>query len=305
MNNLDLTVIVLSYNTKEITLKCLSKLKIAKDYCEKRFGNKVEVIVVDNASTDGSAGAIKSGFPWIKLTASDVNLGFSKGNNIAMENSKSPFILLMNSDVYVQEESIYKALAYFRVNLNCDVLGPRLNYHTGDLQPSSGNLPNPISVMSWILGLGTMPFISNLIPPFHPKDKNYFSKAHQVGWIMGAFFMLKRPIFEKTKGFDENIFMHMEEVEWCKRIKDKGYKIWYAPQIQVIHLHGASTNFDLSSSFLNELKGMRYYLKKHYKYYYYPLKLILVIGLLLRIIAFWTVGMTKRARIYWEGLKVI
>src|SRR3990167_11523731 len=112
---------------------------------------------------------IRSDYPWVKLIVAKENLGFSKGNNLAMQQTKNPFILLLNSDVYVTEESLYKALAYFRVNLNCDILGARLNYATGKLQPSAGNLPNPLNIIFWIFGLSG----------FHPKSKSFFSKAHR------------------------------------------------------------------------------------------------------------------------------
>ena len=256
-------------------------------------------MVLDNASSDGSAAMIKQDYPWVRLIVSKINTGFSKGNNIAMKKVKNPFILLLNSDVYLEEGSLYKALAYFKVNLNCDLLGARLNYATGALQPSAGNLPNPLNIIFWILGL------SFLSPAFHPKNQGFFSKAYPVGWVMGAFFMLKREIFEKTHGFDENLFMHMEEIEWCKRIKDSGFKIWYVPQVTVVHLHGASTNFDLGSSFLNEIRGIRYYLKKHFRVFYLPVKLFLIAGLILRVMAFSLMGKTKRAKIYLEGLSVI
>ncbi len=305
MSNLNLTVIILSFNTKDVTSRCLSKLKAAKEYCEKRLKNKIQVVVLDNGSSDNSAQMIKSDFPWVKLIVSKENLGFSKGNNLALKQVKNPFILLLNSDVYMEEESLYKAIAYFRVNLNSDVLGARLNYATGSLQPSAGNLPNPGNLIFWILGLSLIPVINKLVSSFHPRDKKYFSKAHPVGWIMGAFFMLKKEVLEKTGGFDEKFFMHMEEIEWCKRIKDKGFEIWYVPQVSVIHLHGASTNFDLSSSFLNELKGIKYYLLKHYHNFYLFVKLFLVVGLILRVIAFSILGKTKRAKIYMEGIKVI
>lgn len=301
MSNLDLSVIILSFNTKDITLRCLSKLKTSIGFCKGKLGNKIEVIVLDNASEDGSVQAIKTEHPWVKVISSKENTGFAKGNNLAMKQSKKPFILLLNSDVYLEENSLYKALAYFRVNLNCDLLGVRLNYSDGRLQPSAGNLPNPINLIFWIFGIKSMPFV----PAFHPVRKSYFSKAHQVGWVMGAFFALKRKVFESSGGFDENLFMHMEEVEWCKRIKDLGYKIWYVPQVEVVHLHGASTNFDLSDSFLNELKGVKYFLKKHYPVFYLPLKLIIWKGLLLRIIAFSILKKPIRAEIYKKGLGLI
>lgn len=302
---MDLSIIILSYNTKDITKRCLEKLKVSKSYCEKKLSNKIEIIVLDNASSDGSLGMISQDFPEVKLIASKENTGFSKGNNIAMKQSKYPYILLLNSDVYLEEESLYKALAYFKVNKNCDLLGARLNYVTGKLQPSAGNSPNPINIIFWILGLSLLPLVKILVHPFHPKTGGFFSKAHRVGWVMGAFFMIKREIFEETNGFDENLFMHMEEIEWCKRIKDLGFKVWYVPQIEVIHLHGASSNFDLSASFLNELKGIKYYLQKHYSLFYFPVKLFLILGLILRVITFSLLGKLKKARIYLEGLGLV
>ncbi|MBI2196713.1 glycosyltransferase family 2 protein [Candidatus Daviesbacteria bacterium] len=305
MNNLDLSVVILSYNTKDITGRCLDKVRIAKEYCEKRLGNNIEVVVLDNGSSDGSAQFIKSDYPWVKLIASKENLGFSKGNNLAMRQSKDPFILLLNSDVYLEEESLYKALAYFRVNLNCDLLGARLKYANSRLQPSAGNLPSFLNIIFWIFGLSKIPLVNKLVPAFHPTDKKYFSKAHPVGWVMGAFFMLKREVFVGTNGFDENLFMHTEEVEWCKRIADKGFKAWYVPTIEVVHLHGASTNFDLSPSFLNELRGIRYYILKHMKSFYLLLKVVLILGLILRVVAFSLLGKTKRARVYIDGLSTV
>ena len=117
---------------------------------------------------------IKEDHPWVKLIASKENTGFSQGNNLAMRQVKNPFILLLNSDVYMEEDSLYKTLAYFRVNLNCDVLGARLNYASGKLQPSAGYSPDPINVVWWIMGLSLLPVIGNIIPPFHPKGKGFF-----------------------------------------------------------------------------------------------------------------------------------
>lgn len=305
MGELDLSVIILSYNTKDITQKCLLKLNEAKNYCEGRLGNKVKIIVLDNASSDGSVEMVKEDYPQVKLIASKENSGFSKGNNLCLKQVKTPFILLLNSDVYVEEESLYKTLAYFRVNLNCDVLGARLKYASGKLQPSAGNLPNPVNLIFWILGLSLLPTVKYFIPPFHPRDKGFFSKAHQAGWVMGAFLALKRTVFVSASGFDENLFMHMEEVEWCKRIKQAGFKIWYVPQVEAVHLQAASTQFDLRGSFLDELKGVKYYLQKYYPSFYLPTKLFLILGLILRFFAFSMLGKKDRARVYWTGLAVV
>ena len=117
--------------------------------------------------------------------------------------------------------------------------------------------------------------------------------------------MLKRKVFEETGGFDENIFMYLEEVEWCKRIKDEGCKVWYTPQFDVVHLHGASSKSNLQSMYIQELKGIKYYLKKHYSPAFYLVKPFLILGTVLRVITFSLLGKTLRARAYMEGLKVI
>ena len=292
---MDLSVIILSYNTKEITGRCLSHLLSAKRFCEKKLKNKIEIIVIDNSSKDGTVEFIKQDFPGIKLYALGVNTGFSRGNNLGMKKATKPYILLLNSDVYVSLESLYKALAYFRVNLNCSVLGGRLTYANGGLQPSAGNLPNPLNSILWIFGLSG----------FHPKNSSFFKKAHKVGWVMGAFFMLKQQVFEKSKGFDENLFMYFEEIEWCKRIWGLGFKIWYVPTVQAIHLHGASSNFNYNMAFLNEIKGIKYYLRKHFRSYLLITGPFLILGLIFRIIAFTILRNTNRAKVYMEALRVV
>ncbi len=107
MEQLNLSIIVLSYNTTDITEKCLQKIEIAKSFCEEKLKNTIEIIVLDNHSTDGSKEMIKRDFPKVKLIVSEENTGFSKGNNIAMKQVTNPYILLLNSDVYVSENSIY------------------------------------------------------------------------------------------------------------------------------------------------------------------------------------------------------
>lgn len=305
MSDVDLSVIVLSYNTKDITNNCLGKLKQSVEYCQKKLDNKIEVTVIDNNSEDGSAQMISQDHPWVKLIALKENTGFSKGNNLGMKKAKHPFILLLNSDVYLEQESLYKALAYFRVNLNCDVLGCRLVFASGKFQPSAGNLPNFFNTLFWIFGVSSLPFIKKFTNAFHPTYNSFFAKAHQVGWVTGAFFMLKRKVLEVTGGLDENIFMYLEEVEWCKRIRKKGFKIWYAPQFQVVHLHGASSRLYPQRLYINELKGIKYYFKKHQPKNFLLIKLILILGTLFRTIAFALVGKTTRARAYMEGLSVV
>lgn len=306
MSDLDLSVIVLSYNTKNITDRCLTRLQSSVVNCQKKIGNKIEVIVVDNASTDGSVEMVGSKHSWVKLLAQKTNTGYSRGNNIGIKKSQYPIILLLNSDVFLEENSLEKALPNFK-NPNVDVLGVKLVFGDGRLQPSAGNLPTPLNTIFWILGVSLIPGIRELTSPFHPNYQSFFegSKAIPVGWVSGAFFMARKKVFDGIGMFDEKIFMYFEEVELCKRVERAGFKIWYAPNIAVTHLHGASSKFDPTVALIRELKGLKYYFKKYYPSSQSVIKLFLILGLTLRVIAFSLLGKTRRARAYIEGLSVI
>lgn len=294
---MDLSIIILSYNTKDITDKCLGRLKLSVGNFQKK-GGKVQTIVLDNASSDGSVEMIKKNHPWVELTESRQNLGYSKGNNTAFKKAKYSYILFMNSDLFVEDDTLEKSIKYFNEN-DCDALGIKLTYENNSLQPSAGNLPNPVNTILWILGLG------QLVNPFHPKNKEYFQDDKRVGWVSGAFILIKREIFEEVSGFDEDIFMYMDEIDLFKKIEQKGYKVNFTPKIKAIHLHRASSRDNIEKAFTLELKGIKIYFEKYFAGSYPLVRIFLVLGLILRIIAFSLLGKTKRARAYVEGLLVV
>lgn len=302
---MDLSIIILSYNTKDITDKCLEKLKFSVIRCQAEFKNKIEVIVLDNASSDGSVGMIQKKHHWVKLIVSPVNTGFSKGNNIAVKKASYGLILFLNSDVFVSEDTLTKTIAYFKNHPGCDVLGAKLVYEDNRLQPSAGFLPTPVNAIFWILGIAYLPLIGKLTAPFHPRFKSFFATEHEVGWTTGAFFVIKKNVFEKVKGFDEDIFMYMDEVDLCKRLQLANFKVYYTPSIKAIHLHRASSKSNPEKVFTRELAGIRYYFKKYYPNQYPIIRLFLFLGVMLRIIAFSLLGKTASAKAYMAGLRVI
>lgn len=293
---MDLSIIILSYNTRDITDECLRRLKSSVISCQTMLKNNVEVIVVDNASTDGSVEMIEKKHSWVQLIKSKINTGFSKGNNLAIKKTSFPLILLLNSDCFVEEDTLFKALKYFKEHPDCSVLGVKLVYENNKLQPSAGFLPNPFNTILWIFGIANS---------FHPANKEFFEREKKVGWVTGAFLMIKRKVWEKTGGFDEKIFMYMDEVDLCKKVERAGFKVFFTSSIQVTHLHRASSQDEPEKAFVSELAGIRHYFKKYYGGIYPLVRLFLVLGLLLRVIAFSLLGKTKRARAYVEGLGVI
>lgn len=300
-----ISVIIVSWNTKDVTDKCLAAMKEAVDFVKEKAD--VEVIVVENASEDGSPEMIAKKYPWVKLRPSGADLGYGKGNNFGFKKSdpKSKYILLLNNDAYVERETLTKSLEYFERNTKCDVMGCKLHFEDGRFQPSAGFLPTPATVWGWIWGLELIPLFGKLFSPFHPKDPNFFEKDRQVGWVMGAFLFMKREVFAKSNGFDENFFLYGEEVEWCRRAHEAGYKIWYTPDFSVTHVDKASAKGDpkeLAKIFRREILGIIYYLEINYRDQMWWILPAVKVGVVLRLLIFSILGNTMRQDAYRQTL---
>src|SRR5258706_7314984 len=301
-----ISVVIVSWNTKDITDKCLACMKKAVDKVKSKAD--VEVIVVENASEDGTPEMISKKHPWVKLIPSGSDLGYGKGNNFGYNksNHKNEYLLLLNNDAYVNGNTLVKSLEYMEKNTDCDVLGCQLRFLNGRFQPSAGFLPAPSSVWTWIWGLDLVPGVKSLFEPFHPVDKDFFKKDREVGWTMGAFLFMKMEVFKKSGGFDENFFLYMEEVEWCRRVKEAGYKIWYTPEFSITHVDKASAMGkpeELSKIFRKEILGFVYYLRKNYanqEYWFMP---SIKAGIILRYLTFSILGNKMRQDAYSQTLK--
>lgn len=294
----DLTIIIVSYNTKAITLQCLGRVEKAKAYCEEKLRNKVSVIVVDNASTDGSAQMIRRKFPKVRLIKLKENIGFARANNTGMKASKTPYILLINSDTFLEEHTLYKSLEYMEKS-DCDVLGIKLTYKDGGFQPAGGYLPTPMRTFLWLLGLESVPLVKKIIKPIYLYNEKAYKLDRELGWLTGSFWMLRRKVHEKTGGFDKEIFLYMEDVEWCKRIKSAGFKICYTPTIKAIHLEGASSKkLGFGAVLERHTKGLIYYQKINYPRSLWFIRWVAIYGYFLRAFYYYLSGETEKADSY-------
>lgn len=302
MNN-NLSVIYVNYNTKETTLESLSYLKKSIDFAQKKLNNQIEVILVDNDSTDGSVEAIEKQFSWVKIIETHQNSGFGAGNNVGMKEAKYPFLLLLNTDAFVKEETLVDSLEYMQNHPQVDLMGPKLTFKDHSFQPSAGFLPTPLATTIWLLGIEAVPGIKEMYPSVHKRDQKFYETPQSVDWVMGAFWFLKKEVFEKTHGFDEKIFMYMEEVEWAIRLKKAGFKVIYNPNIELIHVGGASSGGNVGVPLSKEMEGLIYVYKKHYPGWVLYVKLLIVLGCLMRVIAFTLLGKTDRVKAYLQVLK--
>ncbi|KKR11432.1 MAG: Glycosyltransferase [Candidatus Woesebacteria bacterium GW2011_GWA1_39_21b] len=271
---------------------------VAKEFCEEKLKNKVKVTAIDNASLDGSTDMIEKKYPWVNLIRSKTNLGFAKGNNLGMSGVKTPYILLLNSDVFLGKDTLIKALNYFYKNKSCDILSVRFRYPDGRFQPSGGYSPTPLKTFAWMMGIDSVPYIRKILKPIHIWDESFYKNERILEWASGAFFLLKRDVYEKTGGFDENMFLYMEDIEWCKRIKDKGFRICFTPEIAVVHLAGASSKNNIKNQLMSQMRGLLFFHKKHYPDKLKFTRLAIRIGLLLRYILFKIIGKTEVSGAY-------
>ena len=300
MSKPEISIIILSHNTKKITDRCLKSLNISINFFTKETGESVELVVADNASSDASEAMIQKKHSWVKLIKSTKNLGFAGGNNLGFKKTKGKYILLLNSDAFVKKETVYKAWRYLEKNSSVDVLGCKLKYKNGSFQPSGGYLPTPFRTSALMLGFDKMPIIKNIIKPIHPKVRIFFSAKNNLEWVMGAFMFMRRAVYRDTNGFDERFFMYTEEVEWCRRIQNKNFKLIYTPSFSVTHL-GAASSPDKTAPIIQEAKGLIKYHQKHYPNSVYLIKAVIKLGFIARFILF---SMLKdpRAKAYGKAL---
>lgn len=229
----DLTLIYLNYNTPDWTSLALSSLQ--RHYLKKTKLN-VEVIVVDNASSDGSAELIEKKFSWVKLIRAKENGGFAVGNNLALKQVKSRYVMLINSDVEATKHSNLDQLVYYMdAHPEVSVVTPRLTLTNGKLDPASHRgEPTPWASLTYFSGLAKLFPRSPLLAQYHLSYKD-LHHIHEIGACSGAAMLVRTCAMESVGVLDEHFFMYAEDLDWCKRFRDAGGTIVFYPDVQMIH----------------------------------------------------------------------
>lgn len=284
-----LSVIIVSYNTCDITLECLHTL-LAR--LEPATAAHTEVWVVDNASSDGSVEAIRNEFPAVHVIANPDNRGFGTANNQAMRQAKGDFFLLLNSDAFVDEGAVETLIVQLQQTPGAAITAPRLLNSDGTLQPSCWKFPSPLRV--WLENLG----VCTLFPHTSPLG-DYSKWAHntprEVEFVSGACFLVRRNVFEDSGGFDESFHLYAEETDWQKRLQQSGWKILFEPSAQVTHLGGASGgNLETQRKFFDGLD--RYTRKHHGKSGVILMRSGMIVGCLMRLLAWGALGLVPSRR---------
>ena len=230
---MDVSVVIVNWKVKDLLRRCLESV-----YRETK-GVSFEVFVTDNDSRDGSVEMVLKDFPQATLIASNRNLGFAAGNNPAIMRSEGEFVLLLNPDAELRDDAISAMVAYMRRNQHIGILGPRLVGADGKLQPSVRRFP---TLLSQALIMLKLHHLLRRLSPFRRyfADDFDYAKAASVDQVMGAAFMIRRQVVHALGGLDERFFIWFEEVDYCKRAKDAGFQVWYAPVATIVHHGGES-----------------------------------------------------------------
>lgn len=262
----NLSIIILSYNTKDLTEKCL--LTLLKNL-NKNKNLTVEIIVLDNASTDGSVQMLKRverENKDVKVILNDKNLGFAKGNNKALKTATGRYVLYLNSDVLLKKIDFVELVEYLKNNSKVGGLTVKMLLSENEIDPASHRgFPTLSSSLFYFLSLEyltkSIPLLNRIFGGYHLTHLN-LNEIHEIDSPSGAFFMVKTEILKKIGGFDEDFFFYGEDLDLAFRIKERGYKIVYYPKFEVFHLKHGSSGLALRFHFYD---AMRIFYKKHYE----------------------------------------
>ena len=223
------SVIVVNYNGADIIGACLASIRAYVDAVD-------EIVVVDNASTDASVAAIRSSAPDATLLLSNSNLGFSGGNNLGVCASTGEFVLLLNSDARLTGP-LEPAIDVLRSDPMIGVVGARLIFEDGQPQPSVGREHSPLRLLaSWIPGLASSACAQRLLSV---ESAIYRAPLRDVDFVTGAFLFTRRALWDELGGLDEGMFMYLEDVDFCRRVRGARWRVVYSNRVTAIHLEGA------------------------------------------------------------------
>ncbi|AZK48901.1 glycosyltransferase family 2 protein [Paenibacillus lentus] len=259
---MDLSIIIVNYNTCRLTLDCLQSV------FDSETAYQYEVFVVDNASVDGSVEAISRDFPQVQLIVNQENTGFAKANNQGMEAARGRYVLLLNSDTIVQPDTLQTMVALMDERPDLGASGCKIILPDGSLDKACRRgFPTPSASFYYAFGFSRL--FPNT-PRFNQYQLGYLdpNEAYPVDCLMGAFMLVRREVIEQIGGLDETFFMYGEDVDWCYRIKEAGWGIQYEPATYIVHYKGASSRRKPFKIIYEFHRAMWVFHRKHYKRQY-------------------------------------
>lgn len=257
---IDLSVVIVNYNTRELLLQCVAS--VYDDLMHGSANVAAEVLVVDNASSDGSVAALHDTFPQTTVIESGRNAGYGAGANIGLLAAGGRYLLLLNSDTVVLTGTLRELVAFMEQHPDAGVVGPRLLNADGTVQRSAFRFPGLAQV-----ALDLFPIIPRLtdtrLNGRYDEDAAANQQPFQPDFVLGAAMCVRREVIEQTGGFDESFFMYAEEVDWQRRMRAAGWRVYSLPAARIIHHAGQSTKQQPGRMFVELHRSRALYYRKH------------------------------------------
>ncbi len=256
---MDISIVIVNYNVRDFLNNALVSVFKALE------GLEGEVFVVDNASDDGSSALVRQSFPQVHLIANTVNVGFAKANNQALTVSTGKYLMLLNPDTVVQEDTFHTLINFFEANHDVGMAGCKILNPDGSFQlPCRRSFPTPWVAFTKISGLSSMFGSTKLFGRYNLTYLNP-DDTYEVDAVSGSCMMIRRDVYESIGGLDESFFMYGEDLDWCYRVQKAGWRVFYVADTKIIHYKGESTR----RSDIDELKifykAMRLFVRKHHQ----------------------------------------
>ncbi len=253
---IDLSIIIVSWNVCDLLRRCLQSIAAGQGDLH------LDVIVVDGGSVDGSPQMVAQEFPEVHLIACRENVGFPKGNNIGLMQAAGRYIMLLNPDTEIVDAALPRLVAFLDSHLDVGVVGPQLLCSDGRVQSSRRRFPTLVTAF----------LESTWLQPYAPARilRHYYAldlpdaAVADVDWVVGAALMTRREVVGQVGDMDEAYFMYSEELDWCRRIKEAGWRVVYLPAAQIVHHEGKSSEQAVTARHIHFQRArLRYFRKFH------------------------------------------
>ncbi|MCX7838191.1 MAG: glycosyltransferase family 2 protein [Anaerolineae bacterium] len=268
---MDISILIVSWNVRELLRRCLvsvassqySVFSVQNSLNTEHCPLNTEIIVVDNASSDGTVEMLRAEFPHVRVIANTDNVGFTRANNQALALAQGRYLFLLNPDTELHPNALQTLYDYAEAHPDVGIIGPRLFYGDGTPQSSRRRFPT----------LATAFLESTKLQQWFPRNRvltRYYildtrdDETQEVDWVTGAAMFVRRAVYEQIGGLDEGFFMYSEELDWCYRAKRAGWRIVYLPTAQVIHHEGKSSEQVLAARDIHFHSSKVRFFRKHH-----------------------------------------
>jgi GT2 family glycosyltransferase len=296
------SIIIVGYNAREYLQQCLASIFRA------RQEPAIEVILVDNASTDGSVAMVRELFPQVHIVENTNNTGFAAGNNLGIKRARGEFCLLLNSDTEITGSALRTLVSFLDEHPDAGVVSGRIVYADRSDQGVARRFPTPMNAL-----FGRKTFLTRIFPNNRFARRYMICRAHsssepfEVDWVSGCCLMIRSSVIEQVGVLDEKFFMYWEDADWCFRIKQKGWKVFCVPEAVVVHHEGKSSRSRMSNRLIMEFNKSvyRYYRKHCVRSRFDVMNIVAIIGLSVRTLVLITANFFRgKVKMRRRGLEV-